>query len=112
MPDTFALAITIFGSNIFVYKYNFLSLGNCCWMYIMSKNKSEKGKKWRAGQKNQDHRERNWTDLEVELFCSILSDAEYNYALTLESKALKKQANKEVYEGLQMHGLKFNLTSL
>ena len=69
---------------------------------ISSKKKFENGKKWRASQKNQDHRERNWTDLEVELFCSILSDGEYKYALTLESKALKKQANKEVYEGLQM----------
>ena len=54
--------------------------------------------------KNEDHRERNWTDFEVELFCSIiLSDPEYKYALTLESKAFKKQENKEVYEGLQSH---------
>ena len=67
-------------------------------MHIMpsTKNKTDTGKKWRAGQKTQDHRERNWTDLEVELFRSILRDAEYKYALTLESKALKKQANKEV----------------
>jgi hypothetical protein len=34
---------------------------------------------------------RNWTDLETEALL-----AEFNFALTLETKALKKQANKEV----------------
>ena len=47
--------------------------------------KLDKEKKLRADLgKNQDHRERNWTDFEVELFCSILSDPEYKYALTLQ----------------------------
>ena len=90
---------------LFLQTKIYLLLVGCGLKHIMisSKKKFENGKKWRASQKNQDHRERNWTDLEVELFCSILSDGEYKYALTLESKALKKQANKEVYEGLQMH---------
>ena len=42
---------------------------------------------------------RNWTDLETESFCRILVDPETNFATTLETKALKKTANKEVFQG-------------
>ena len=80
---------------LFLQTQTYLLLVGCGFMHIMisSKKKFENGEKWRASQKNQDHRERNWTDLEVELLCSILSDGEYKYALTLKSKAFKKQAN-------------------
>ena len=44
---------------------------------------------------------RNWTDLETESFCRILVDPETNFATTLETKALKKTANKEVFEVIQ-----------
>ena len=52
------------------------------------KRKMEKGKKWRQDQQNAAERKRNWTDLETETFCEI--------STTLETKALKKQANREV----------------
>ena len=41
---------------------------------------------------------RIWTPLELETFCQILADPALNYAHTLETKALKKSANKEVFE--------------
>ena len=44
---------------------------------------------------------RNWTDLETESFCRILVDPETNFVTTLETKALKKTANKEVFEAIQ-----------
>ena len=44
---------------------------------------------------------RNWTDLETESFCRILVDPETNFATTLETKALKQTANKEVFEAIQ-----------
>ena len=48
-----------------------------------------KGKTWRKnlGEK----RERNWTDLETETLCTVLADGEFQFALTLETMALKKQ---------------------
>ena len=44
---------------------------------------------------------RNWTPLELETFCQILADPALNYAHTLETKALKKSANKEVFESIK-----------
>ena len=41
--------------------------------------------------------------METEVLCTVLADGEYNFAFTLESKALKKQSNKEVFEGAQNH---------
>ena len=40
-------------------------------------------------------------DLETDAFCEILADGEYSFSITLEKKALKKQANKEVLEEIQ-----------
>ena len=51
--------------------------------------------------KNVD-KERNWTEVETETFCRILSDPEMNFCTTLETKALKKTANKEVSESIQI----------
>ena len=44
---------------------------------------------------------RKWTHLETEIFCNILVDSEFNFCHTLETKALKKSSNKEVFEALQ-----------
>ena len=66
------------------------------------KRKAEKGKKWRQDLNNAK-RDRNWTDLETEAFCEILADPEFSFSTTLETKALKKQANKEVFEEIQKH---------
>ena len=41
---------------------------------------------------------RNWTAEETNLFCSILVDPVTKFMLTLERKALKKAATKEVFE--------------
>ena len=54
------------------------------------------GKKFRQGVA----RERNWTDLETQVFCTILADPEFSFSYTLESRALKKQANKEIFEDI------------
>ena len=40
--------------------------------------------------------------MEVETFCRILADSEFNFAATLETKALKQTAKKEVFETIQM----------
>ena len=45
-------------------------------------------------------RERNWTDLETEAYVTLLADGEFNFATTLETKALKKQANKLVFQSI------------
>ena len=42
---------------------------------------------------------RNWTEQEQELFCQILADPEHCFAVTLETKALKRTSNKEVLLG-------------
>ena len=44
---------------------------------------------------------RNWSDIETETFCRILADSDNNFCFTLETKALKKTANKEVFESIQ-----------
>ena len=44
---------------------------------------------------------RNWTAPETGAFCEILVDQVFNFAETLETKALKKSANKEVFEAIQ-----------
>ena len=67
----------------------------------MSKSKTNPGKKFRAGV-NKASRDRNWTNLETDAYASILADGESNYALTLETKALKKKSNKEVFEAILM----------
>ena len=61
--------------------------------------KNSSRKKWRAGV-NKGSRDRNWTNLETDAYASILADGESNYALTLETKALKKKSNKEVFVAL------------
>ena len=65
----------------------------------MSKSKTTPGKKFRAGV-NKGSRDRNWTNLETDAYTSILADGETNYALTLETKALKRKSNKEVFEAI------------
>ena len=65
----------------------------------MSKSKTNPGKKFRAGV-NKASRDRNWTNLETDAYASILADGESNYALTLETKALKKKSNKKVFEAI------------
>ena len=65
----------------------------------MSKSKTNPGKKFHAGV-NKASRDRNWTNLETDAYASILADRESNCALTLETKALKKKSNKEVFEAI------------
>ena len=67
------------------------------------KEKSKYGKKWRHDQNQAAKRERNWTDLETEAFCEILVDGEFSFSVTLETMALKKQKNREVFEDIQKH---------
>ena len=67
----------------------------------MFKTKVGRGKKFRSTEIKP--RERNWTDHETEAYCTVLADAEFSFAMTLESKALKKQKNKEVFEEIQKH---------
>ena len=65
---------------------------------IMSANKGKtikKGPKFRKMAMEIGH---NWTDGETERFCTILVDTELNYCATLETKALKKSSNTEVFE--------------
>ena len=62
----------------------------------MSKSKTNPGKKFRAVV----NKGRNWTNLETDAYASILADGETNYALTLETKTLKKKSNKEVFEAI------------
>ena len=57
------------------------------------------GKPFRAFA-NKMQRDRNWTDMETEAFATLLADSDFNYASTLETKALKKQANKEVFQSI------------
>ena len=44
---------------------------------------------------------RNWTELETEVFATILSDSTNNFSYTLETKALKKSSNAEVFKAIQ-----------
>ena len=60
---------------------------------------SAEGKKFR-GNLNKGNRDRNWTDMETEAFAAVLADGEFNFALALETKALKKAANREVFESI------------
>ena len=43
----------------------------------------------------------NWTHLETAIFFNILVDSEINFYNALETKALKKSSNKEVFEALK-----------
>ena len=65
------------------------------------KTDKETGKKGRQDRENSAKRERNWTDIETEAFCEILVDGEFSFSSTLESMALKKQKNREVFEAIQ-----------
>ena len=71
--------------------------------FMPPKEKSKYGKKWRHDQNQAAKRERNWTDLETEVFCEILADGEFSFSVTLETMALKKQKNREVFEDIQKH---------
>ena len=66
------------------------------------KRKAGNGKKWRQDTLNSKW-DRNLTDLEKEAFCEILADPEFSFSTTLETKVLKKQANKEVFEEIRRH---------
>ena len=73
----------------------------------MATKTKAKGKTWRKdlakkGKKLEVEKSRNWTDLETEEFCRILADPDTNFCVTLETKALKKTANKEVFESIQL----------
>ena len=68
-----------------------------------NKSKGKSRKAFRSLARNQEKklpRERNWTDLENEANVTLLADGEFNFATTLETKALKKQANKEVFQSI------------
>ena len=43
---------------------------------------------------------RNWTKEEIELFARVIADPRADYINTLEKKALKKEANAEVFESI------------
>ena len=45
---------------------------------------------------------RNWTKEETELFVDVITDANDDYALLLEPKALKKASNKLVFEQIMI----------
>ena len=51
-------------------------------------------------QKNKLPRERDLTDLQTEAYVTLLADGDFNFATTLETKALIKQANKEVFQSI------------
>ena len=57
----------------------------------MSKtSKNKKGKLFRENaNKPAVPKGRNWTEKETEAFCYVLADGEFDFALTLETKALK-----------------------
>ena len=52
----------------------------------MSKSKRGGGKTFRQ-ELVKGGRERNWSELETKAFCTILADAEFQFSVTLESKA-------------------------
>ena len=91
---------------IFVYILNdYSSRESHAMQSTRTKPKKAKGKgiKFRKImlKKNVD-KGRNWTEVETETFCRILADPEMNFCTTLETKALKKTANKEVFESIQI----------
>ena len=68
----------------------------------MASKQKKAGKIFRKNQKKiTEQKSRNWTDLETEEFCRVLADPDSDFCLTLEKKALKKPANKEVFETIQ-----------
>ena len=69
----------------------------------MPPKQKRKGKKWHQNQAQAAKSEKNWTNLETEAFCEILADGEYSFSITLETMALKKQKNREVFEQIQNH---------
>lgn len=44
---------------------------------------------------------RNWTETELKYFCLVLADKELEYAHQLDSLALKKSANRKIFEDLK-----------
>ena len=51
--------------------------------------------------RNSKTRNRRWIEDELELFALVLTDEENNFASSLETLALKKTANNEVFESLK-----------
>ena len=66
-----------------------------------TKNPSKAQKAKAAKTFRSQNKGRNWTDLETETFAMILADSTHNFSFTLETKALKKSSNKEVFEVIQ-----------
>ena len=64
-----------------------------------SKEKKRNGAKFRKLMHTE--KGRNWTDVGTDTFCTILADPVMNFSFTLETKALKKSTNKEVFEAIQ-----------
>ena len=52
----------------------------------------------RKGKKRSEIRERKWTDMELKQFPIVLADDKSEFALTLETLALKKSANIHIFE--------------
>ena len=51
--------------------------------------------------RNSKIQKRRWTEDELELFALVLTDEENNFASLLETLALKKSTNNEVFESLK-----------
>ena len=75
--------------------------GHAITAKIMSAKKGKTIKKGSKFRKMAMEKGRNWTDGETEMFCTLLVDTELNFCATLETKALKKSSNTEVFESLQ-----------
>ena len=43
---------------------------------------------------------RNWTKEDIELFARVIADPCADYIITLEKKALEKEANAEAFESI------------
>ena len=52
----------------------------------------------RKGKKRPEVREKKWTDIELKQFAIVLTDYKSEFALTLETLALKKSANMHIFE--------------
>ena len=52
----------------------------------------------RKGKKQPEFRERKWTAIKLRQFAIVLADNKSEFALTLETLALKKSANIHIFE--------------
>ena len=43
-------------------------------------------------------RDRNWTSQEISLFANLLADHQFGFVQSLESRAVKKQANEDIFQ--------------